>query len=69
MIDKFINEKLAGNPLVAMMLSGDMMTQIKDMFKKELEDLIPEFLESVFFILIFERKKIFRIDRLPRNKT
>lgn len=47
-IDKFINEKLGSNPIVAMMLSGDAATSIKDMLKGELRGILPDMMENMF---------------------
>lgn len=47
-IDKFITEKLGGNPIVAMMLSGDAAESIKDMLKSELRGILPGMMEDMF---------------------
>ncbi len=47
-IDKFISEKLGNNPLIAMMLSGDALTSIKEMLKGELHKMLPDLMESMF---------------------
>lgn len=47
-IDSFIEKKLGANPLVAMMLSGEMAVQIKESLKQELRDFLPEFMENMF---------------------
>ena len=47
-IDSFIEKKLGANPLVAMMLSGEMAIQIKESLKQELRDFLPEFMENMF---------------------
>jgi uncharacterized membrane protein YheB (UPF0754 family) len=47
-IDNFIEQKLGANPLVAMMLSGEMAVQIKESLKNELRDFLPGFMENMF---------------------
>ncbi len=47
-IEKFINEKLAGNPMVSMMLSGGLLDQIKDSFKEEMRTVLPELIDKMF---------------------
>lgn len=47
-IDNFIEQKLGANPLIAMMLSGDAASTIKDSIKDELRNMLPEFMETMF---------------------
>jgi len=48
-IDNFINKKLKDNPLLAMFASENIITQLKDTIKNELQkDILPGFLEKMF---------------------
>ncbi len=47
-VERFIEQKLGSNPLIAMMMSGEVATQIKESVKDELRGILPEFMENMF---------------------
>lgn len=47
-IDSFIEQKLGANPIVSMILSGDVAMQIKKLVKNELRTILPDFMEDIF---------------------
>ena len=47
-IEKFIEQKLGTNPIVSLMLNGDIAGQIKEIVKDELREMLPEFIEKIF---------------------
>lgn len=63
-IENFITKKLGANPLVAMILNGDMAAQMKASLTAEMRKIIPEFIESMF--LKMENKLDFK--EIIRNK-
>lgn len=64
-IEKVIKEKLGANPMVAMFLSGETMEMIMGMLSDEIENQVPEFMESMFEKM--ESKIDFK--ELVRNKV
>jgi uncharacterized membrane protein YheB (UPF0754 family) len=46
--EKFIFENLGSNPLVALVLSGDMALKIKELVRKELRASLPAVIEDLF---------------------
>ena len=72
-VEKVIVEKLGANPMVAMFLSGDVVSMVKEMIAEEIEKEIPSFMEKMFermedfidFKEIVERKvNEFEMERL-----
>jgi uncharacterized membrane protein YheB (UPF0754 family) len=47
-IEKFIERKLGSNPILSLMLSGEVAGVIKDMVKDELREILPGFMETMF---------------------
>ncbi len=47
-IDRFIEQKLGTNPIIAMMLSGETAMQIRNMIKHEVRGILPDFMENIF---------------------
>ena len=47
-IEKFIERKLGSNPILSLMLSGEVAGVIKNMVKDELREILPGFMETMF---------------------
>jgi uncharacterized membrane protein YheB (UPF0754 family) len=47
-IGKFIEQKLGANPIISLMLNGEIATQIKEIVKDELRGILPDFMEDMF---------------------
>ncbi len=47
-IDRFIEQKLGTNPIIAIMLSGEAAMQIRKLIKNELRSILPDFMENIF---------------------
>lgn len=47
-IEKFIERKLGSNPIISMVLSGEVAGVIKEMVKDELREILPDFMETMF---------------------
>lgn len=47
-IEKVIKEKLGANPMIAMFLTGETMDMIMGMLSEEIENQVPQFMESMF---------------------
>jgi uncharacterized membrane protein YheB (UPF0754 family) len=47
-IEKFIEKKLGSNPIISIMLSGEIAGLIKELVKDELRGILPDFMENMF---------------------
>jgi len=47
-IEKFIERKLGANPIISIMMSGEVAGVIKELVKDELRGILPDFMETMF---------------------
>ena len=47
-IEQFIEQKLGTNPIVSLILNGEVAGQIREIVKEELREMLPDFMENMF---------------------
>ncbi len=47
-VEKFIEQKLGANPIISLMLNGEIAGQLREIIKSELRIMLPDFIEKMF---------------------
>ena len=51
LLDAFVKQKLAANPFVALLLSGELADQVREMVRNEIHAVLPHFMEKMFITM------------------